>query len=210
MAKVESIKSGEIGGAAERAANLELRGEGLIKVYGGRAVVDNVNVVVKPRRGGGIARTQRRRQDHHLLHAGRTAQARQGPRHVRRRRHHDAAALPARAPRNSVPAAGAERLPQADRRAESAGRARDAAAQRGGASGAPADRCSTSWVSRSWQNRRRACCPVASAAASRSRARWCSIRCTYASTSRSRESIRSRWSRFSASFLISRSAASAC
>src|SRR5271156_3081504 len=48
MAKVESIKSGEIGGAAERAQNLELRGEGLIKVYGGRAVVDNVNVVVKP------------------------------------------------------------------------------------------------------------------------------------------------------------------
>src|SRR5271156_5668212 len=48
MAKVESIKSGEIGGAAERAQNLELRGEGLIKVYGGRAVVDDVNVVVKP------------------------------------------------------------------------------------------------------------------------------------------------------------------
>src|SRR3984885_11230969 len=48
MAKVESIKSGEIGSAAEKAEALELRGEGLIKVYGGRAVVDNVNVVVKP------------------------------------------------------------------------------------------------------------------------------------------------------------------
>jgi lipopolysaccharide export system ATP-binding protein len=48
MAKVESIKSGEINGAADKAENLELRGEGLIKVYGGRAVVDNVNVVVRP------------------------------------------------------------------------------------------------------------------------------------------------------------------
>src|SRR5580700_11495178 len=48
MAKVESIKSGEVNGAADKAENLELRGEGLVKVYGGRAVVDNVNVVVKP------------------------------------------------------------------------------------------------------------------------------------------------------------------
>src|ERR1700689_3341569 len=49
MAKVEPIKPGEVGEvAAERAETLALRGEGLIKVYGGRAVVDNVNVVVKP------------------------------------------------------------------------------------------------------------------------------------------------------------------
>ena len=48
MAKVESIKSPEIRKAADKAEAMELRGEGLIKVYGGRAVVDNVNVVVKP------------------------------------------------------------------------------------------------------------------------------------------------------------------
>src|SRR5579862_4707545 len=48
MAKVERLKSGDTEGAAEQAENLELRGEGLVKVYGGRAVVDNVNVVVKP------------------------------------------------------------------------------------------------------------------------------------------------------------------
>src|ERR1700735_1936031 len=48
MAKVQSIESGESNGAADKAEALELRGEGLIKVYGGRAVVDNVNVAVKP------------------------------------------------------------------------------------------------------------------------------------------------------------------
>jgi lipopolysaccharide export system ATP-binding protein len=48
MAGVESIKSNQVGGADEKAEKLALRGEGLTKVYGGRAVVDNVNVVVKP------------------------------------------------------------------------------------------------------------------------------------------------------------------
>src|ERR1700693_3565845 len=48
MAKVERLKPGDTEGAAEQAETLALRGEGLIKVYGGRAVVDNVNVVVKP------------------------------------------------------------------------------------------------------------------------------------------------------------------
>ena len=48
MAKVERINSREPNGAADKAEAMELRGEGLIKVYGGRAVVDNVNVVVKP------------------------------------------------------------------------------------------------------------------------------------------------------------------
>ena len=48
MAKVETLKPGDADGAAEKAETLALRGEGLIKVYGGRAVVDNVNVVVKP------------------------------------------------------------------------------------------------------------------------------------------------------------------
>src|SRR6202451_276358 len=49
MARVEPIKPGEPGEAgADRAETPALRGEGLIKVYGGRAVVDNVNVVVKP------------------------------------------------------------------------------------------------------------------------------------------------------------------
>ena len=42
MARVERIKSGEIGDAADKAETLALRGEGLTKVYGGRAVVDNV------------------------------------------------------------------------------------------------------------------------------------------------------------------------
>src|ERR1700724_948567 len=48
MAKVERLKAGDTEGAAEQAETLALRGEGLIKVYGGRAGVDNVNVVVKP------------------------------------------------------------------------------------------------------------------------------------------------------------------
>src|SRR5215470_16802087 len=48
MATVERIKPGEMDGSADKAENLALRGEDLIKVYGGRAVVDNVNVVVKP------------------------------------------------------------------------------------------------------------------------------------------------------------------
>ncbi len=48
MASVESIKPGQTSAAAERAETLALRGEGLTKVYGGRAVVDNVDVVVKP------------------------------------------------------------------------------------------------------------------------------------------------------------------
>src|ERR1022692_3035813 len=48
MASVESIKSGEISDAAEKAEALALRGEGLTKVYGGRAVVDDVNVGGKP------------------------------------------------------------------------------------------------------------------------------------------------------------------
>src|SRR5271165_7523385 len=48
MARVESLNPGAIDGAADKAETQALRGEGLIKVYGGRAVVDNVNVVVKP------------------------------------------------------------------------------------------------------------------------------------------------------------------
>src|SRR6202162_3991752 len=48
MAKVERLKPGETTGAAENAETLALRGEGLSKVYGGRAVVDNVDVIVKP------------------------------------------------------------------------------------------------------------------------------------------------------------------
>ena len=49
MAKAgRSVKSREISEAAQKAEALALRGEGLTKVYGGRAVVDNVNVVVRP------------------------------------------------------------------------------------------------------------------------------------------------------------------
>ena len=48
MAKVERINSREPNGAADKAEAMELRGEGLIKIYGGRAVVDNVNVPVNP------------------------------------------------------------------------------------------------------------------------------------------------------------------
>jgi lipopolysaccharide export system ATP-binding protein len=48
MAGAESIKPGEIGDAADKGETRALRGEDLVKVYGGRAVVDSVNVVVKP------------------------------------------------------------------------------------------------------------------------------------------------------------------
>src|SRR5215470_11102207 len=48
MATVERLKPGEIGVEAEKAETRSLCGENLTKVYGGRAVVDGVNVVVKP------------------------------------------------------------------------------------------------------------------------------------------------------------------
>src|SRR5271155_5763013 len=49
MARVEPIKPGEISeAAADRAETLALRGEGLTKVYGGRAVVNRVDVNVQP------------------------------------------------------------------------------------------------------------------------------------------------------------------
>ncbi len=48
MAIVESLKPGETDTAAEKSETLALRGEHLSKVYGGRAVVDDVNVAVKP------------------------------------------------------------------------------------------------------------------------------------------------------------------
>lgn len=48
MSRLESVKSGGPADAAETAGALALRGENLTKVYGGRAVVDNVNVVVRP------------------------------------------------------------------------------------------------------------------------------------------------------------------
>ena len=48
MAIVESLKPGETDAAAEKSETLALRGESLSKVYGGRAVVDDVNVVVRP------------------------------------------------------------------------------------------------------------------------------------------------------------------
>src|SRR5260370_37897735 len=51
MAIVESLKPGEADGAAEKAETLALRGEGLSKVYGGRALVDGVKVVVQPGEG---------------------------------------------------------------------------------------------------------------------------------------------------------------
>jgi lipopolysaccharide export system ATP-binding protein len=48
MAGAEPIKPGETSDAADKAETRALRGEDLVKVYGGRAVVDNVNVIVKP------------------------------------------------------------------------------------------------------------------------------------------------------------------
>ena len=48
MARVEQLKPGEIGNAADQAETRALRGEDLVKVYGGRAVVNSVNVIVKP------------------------------------------------------------------------------------------------------------------------------------------------------------------
>ena len=55
-----------------------LEGHGLTKRYGGRAVVDNVEVRVGNGESGRTARSQRRGQDHDLLYAGRPAQARRG------------------------------------------------------------------------------------------------------------------------------------
>lgn len=48
MAKLESANSREVNDVADTALAKALRGVGLTKVYGGRAVVDNVNVFVKP------------------------------------------------------------------------------------------------------------------------------------------------------------------
>ena len=48
MAIAKSSKLSELNGAPDQAAAQALRGEGLTKVYGGRAVVDNVDVIVKP------------------------------------------------------------------------------------------------------------------------------------------------------------------
>ena len=47
MAEAEA-KSNDLSGAADIASAQSLRGESLTKVYGGRAVVDGVNVAVKP------------------------------------------------------------------------------------------------------------------------------------------------------------------
>ena len=48
MTKLERANSREVNDVADTAAARALRGVGLTKVYGGRAVVDNVNVFVKP------------------------------------------------------------------------------------------------------------------------------------------------------------------
>lgn len=48
MAKLKEIESEKAVATAEVASAQALRGEGLTKVYGGRAVVDNVTVSVKP------------------------------------------------------------------------------------------------------------------------------------------------------------------
>jgi lipopolysaccharide export system ATP-binding protein len=48
VAIAKPSKSSEVNGAADEAEAQALRGEGLTKVYGGRAVVDNVDVIVKP------------------------------------------------------------------------------------------------------------------------------------------------------------------
>jgi len=68
-----------------------------------------------PRRSGGPARTERRRQDHFVLHDRRPPAAELGSHPARRRRHHRGADVPPRAARPRLSRAGAEHLPAAQR-----------------------------------------------------------------------------------------------
>ena len=74
------------------------------------------------RRGGRPPRTERRRQDHDVLHDRRPRHARRGPRRAERRRRDRSADVSAGARRHQLSAAGSVGLPQAHRRRK---RARD-------------------------------------------------------------------------------------
>ncbi len=147
-----------------------------------------------PGRGRRAARAERRGQDDDLLHG-------RGPRPAGQRAgvpgrggHHRAADVPAGAGRHRLPAAGGERLPQADGRGERARDPRDArpARLRAARAGAPAARGA---------GHRRHGAPAAptpsraaSGGASRSAARWRPRPRSSCSTSRSRASTRWRCS----------------
>ena len=152
---------------------------------------------------------ERRRQDHHVLHGGRPGAARRGPCPPRRRGHHRAADVPARAARHQLPAAGAVGLPPHVGRGQPARDPRDPgpAARRAGAARRPAARglrprpaCARPRAMR---------CRAASGGGSRSRAPWRSARPSSCSTSRLPASIQSRCSTSRASCATCASWASA-
>ena len=104
------------GGAGLIAAR---RRQDLQEPAGGAERLDHV----APRRGGRPARPERRRQDHDVLHDRRPGAARHRLDQPGRHRHHHAADVSPRPPRHRLPAAGSQRVPRPERRAERHGRA---------------------------------------------------------------------------------------
>jgi ABC-type multidrug transport system fused ATPase/permease subunit len=182
-------KPSEVNGAPAQAVANSLRGEGLTKVYGGRAVVDNVDVNVKPGEvvgflgPNGAGKTTTFYMLVGLLKpdTGRVVFGEEDittlPLYQRARR--GISYLPQEpsvfrkltveenllAVLETLPLTDEERRARLQSLLDELGIAKLASP-------------------------RPACCQAASAAASRSPARWCSIRFTSAWTSRSRESIR--------------------
>ena len=162
------------------------------KSFGDRKVVKGASLYVRRGEAVGSARTERRRQDHDLLHDHRADRGRPRPHRARRPRRHHAADVPARAARHRLSAAGGLDLPRPHRRGKHPRRARSGRAEQ-----AP-PRARSRRAARRVQHhagcasRRRSRCPAASAGAARSRARWRRGRTTCCSTSRSPASIRSR------------------
>ncbi len=182
--------------AAGRAAELSRRacgGKNLRRPQGG----EGREPLRPPRRSGRIARTERRRQDHDLLHDHRADRGRQRPHRARRPRRHDAADVPARAARHRLSAAGGVDLPRPQCRGKHPRGAGGGRAEQEAPRARP--RCAARGVQhhQAAQDRRRSRCPAASAAAARSRARWRRGRTTCCSTSRSPASTRSRSATFS-------------
>ena len=89
-----------------------------------------------------------------------------------RRRHHLAADVPPRPPRHRLPAAGGQRVPRPERRAEHQGRAGGGRAGRRDPRHDAATNCWRNSASATCAAPRRWRCPAASGGASRSPARW--------------------------------------
>ena len=90
----------------------------IAKSYDKKAVLTDVSLGGRPRRGARPARPERRRQDHLLLFDHGPGEARQRPHPARRRGHYRPAHVPPRHPRPRLSAAGNLDLPRPDRRAE--------------------------------------------------------------------------------------------